>query len=329
MTSRRSLVTGVFAALAAPFAAGAQQSASVSRIGWLSNASRSPEVARFLAAFLQGLRELGYVEGQNVTIEYRFAEGNPERLPELAADLLRLKVEVIVTPNPHATRAAKDATRTIPIVMLGVIDPVGSGLVDHLARPGGNITGLSATAGPEIVGKYLELLRETLPKIFRVAVLRNPTNPDHAAMWSELDRAAQALGVQLQVFDAGNPTGLDSVLVAIPRVRADALVVLGDVMFFSHTARLAGVATKHRLPTISSNKEMASAGVLMTYGRDISYAFRRVGMYVDRILKGARPADLPIEQPSKFELVINLKTARTLGLTIPPAVLARADEVIQ
>jgi putative ABC transport system substrate-binding protein len=315
--------------LGAPRVAGTQQPANVPRIGWLSIASRTPEVAHLMEAFEQGLRELGYVEGQNIAMEYRFADGRPERLPGLAAELARLKVAIIVTPNPAGAQAAKQATRTIPIVMLAVVDPVGSGLVASLARPGGNITGLAATSSAEIVGKYLELLTQVVPKVSRVAVLRNPTNPDAAQMSREVEGAARRLGVQLQVLDVRRPDQLDSAFAAMTRDRAGALLVLADTTFFLHRTRIANLAAKSRLPTVSGLKEMAEAGLLMTYGRNLSHDFRRAAAYVDKILKGTRPADLPVELATTFELVINVKTAKTLGLMIPPSVLARADALIQ
>jgi putative ABC transport system substrate-binding protein len=320
------LVIGLFGA---PREAGPQPPAKVPRIGWLSIASRTPEVAHLIEAFELGLRELGYVEGQTIAIEYRFAEGRPERLPGLAAELIGLKVDIIVAPNPAGAQAAKQATSTIPIVMLSVVDPVGSGLVASLGRPGGNITGLAATSSAEIVGKYLELLRQVVPKVSRVAVLRNPTNPDAAQMSREVEGAARTLGVQLQVLDVRRPNELDRAFAAMTRDRAGALLVLGDTMFFLHRARIASLAARNRLPTISGLKEMAEAGLLMTYGRNLSHDFRRAAAYVDKMLKGAKPADLPVELATQFDLVINVKTAKALGLTIPPSVLARADALIQ
>ena len=315
--------------LTAPIAAEAQQSAKVPRIGWLSIASPTPAVSHLMEAFRQGLRELGYVEGQNIAVEYRFAEGRPERLPEFAAQLVALKVDIIVTPNPAGTQAAKQATSTIPIVFMGVADPVESGLVASLARPGGNITGLTATASPVIYGKHLELLKETVPKVSRVAVLRNPTNPDAAQMSREVGGAARALGVQLQVLDVRVPNELDSAFARMTRDRAGALPIMGDTMFTLHREQIAVLATKNRLPAISGPREFAEAGGLMAYGRSLPYEFRRAATYVDKILMGAKPADLPVEQPTKFELVVNLKTAKALGLKIPQSVLIRADEVIQ
>ncbi|HEX9901083.1 MAG TPA: ABC transporter substrate-binding protein [Candidatus Methylomirabilis sp.] len=327
MSARRILVVILtLGILATPVPTEAQQSAKVPRIGWLSIASRTPAVSHLIEAFWQGLRELGYVEGQNIAIEYRFAEGRPERLPEFAAQLVALKVDIIVTPNPAGTQAAREATRTIPIVILGVADPVGSGLVASLSRPGGNITGLTS---PVMWGKRLELLKETVPKASRVAVLRNPTNPETADMSRDVGGAARALGVQLQVLDVRVPIELDSAFARMTRDRAGALLVTGDTLFTLHREQIAVLAIKRRLPAISWAREFAEAGLLMAYGRSLPYEFRRAATYVDKILKGAKPADLPVEQPTKFELVINLKTAKALGLTIPQSVLIRADQVIQ
>ena len=323
------LIALVPSSLAAPLAADAQLPAKVPRIGWLSVASRTPEVSHLIEAFLQGLRDLGYVEGQNIAIDWRFAEGRPERLPGFAAELVALKVDVIVTPNPAGTQAAKQATRTVPIVFINEGDPVASGLIASLARPGGNVTGLSATAGLEIVGKRLELLREIFPKVSRVAVLRNPTNPDAALGSREVEQAARTLGVQLQTLDVRGPNELDSAFAAMTRDRAGALLVSGDTMFTLHRARIASLAVQSRLPTVAGIREMAEAGLLMTYGPRLSDHFRRAAAYVDKILKGAKPGDLPGEQPTTFELVINFKTAKALGLTIPQSVLLRADQVIE
>ena len=313
----------------APPAADTQPAGKVYRIGWLSIASRTPAVSHLIEAFWQGLRDLGYVEGQNIAIEWRFAEGRPERLPGFAADLVGLKVDIIVTPNPAGTQTAKEATRTIPIVFMGEVDPVGSGLVSSLARPGGNITGLSATASPEMLGKRLQLLKEVVPKVSRVAVIRNPTHPEAAEMSRDVEGAARTLGVQLQMVDVRVPNELDRAFAAMTRDRAGALIVFPDTMFTLQRARIANLAVKSRLPTVSAIRELAEAGLLISYGRMLSSEFRRAATYVDRILKGAKPADLPVEQPTKFELVINLKTAKALGLKIPQSVLMRADEVIQ
>jgi len=315
---------------AAPLAAEAQQPAKILRIGWLSIASRTPQVLHLIEAFLQGLRDLGYVEGQNIAVEWRFAEGRPERLPEFAAELVDLKVDIILTPNPAGTQAAKQATSTIPIIMVGVGDPVGAGLVASLAHPGGNVTGLTWSAGGrEIVGKHLQLLKEAIPRASRVAALRNPTNPEAAQMSREVEQAARTLGVQLQTLDVRVPGELDSAFAAMIRDRAGALLLLGDTMFFQYRARIARLAAESRLPTVSGAREFAEAGLLMSYGSRLSYQFWRAAAYVDKILKGAKPSDLPVEQPTEFELVINLKTAKALGLTIPQSLLGRADEVIR
>jgi putative ABC transport system substrate-binding protein len=286
-----------------PLVAEAQQSAKVPRIGWLRIASPTPAVSHLMEAFRQGLRELGYVEGQNIAVEYRFAEGRPERLPEFAAQLVALKVDIIVTPNPAGTQAAKEATSTIPIVFMGVTDPAGSGLVASLARPGGNVTGLTASASPVIYAKCVELLKETVPKASRMAGLRNPTNPDAAQMSREAGGAARALGVQLQVLDVRVPNELDSGFARMTRDRVGALLILADTMFTLYREQLAVLAIKSRLPTVSGARELAQAGLLMAYGRSLPYEFRRAATYVDKILKGTKPADLPVEQPTKFELV--------------------------
>jgi putative ABC transport system substrate-binding protein len=327
-----ALVGAVLGLLVSPLAAGAQAPGKIHRIGWLSVAARTPEVSHLIDAFTEGLRALGYVEGRNIAIEYRFADNNAERLPAFAAELVGLKVDVFLAPNPTAVRAAEHATRTIPIVMLGVADPVGSGVIASLARPGGNITGLSAssgTSGPEMIGKLVELLRELAPKASRVAVLRNPTNPDAAPISREVERAARALGVQLRVLDVRHPGEIDGAFATMARDRSGALLVMPDTMFLRQRARIASLAVKGRLPTVSGAREMAEAGILMTYGRSLPYEFSRAAAYVDKVLKGVRPADLPVEQPTKFDLVINTKTARALGLTVPPPLLARADQIIE
>ena len=322
------LTIGVFSA---PLAAEAQQARKIPRIGFLVNnaSTHSPGVARIWDGIWQGLREHGWVEGHNIVVESRFSEGRFERFPGFAAELVRLKVDLIVASTPPAIRAAKDATTTIPIVMVGLADPVGLGFVASLARPGGNITGLTATASPVIYGKHLELLKETVPKVSRVAVLRNPTNPDAEQMSREVGGAARALGVQLQVLDVRAPNELDSAFARMTRDRAGALLIMGDTMFTLHREQIAVLATKNRLPAISGPREFAEAGGLMAYGRSLPYDFRRAATYVDKILKGAKPADIPVEQPTKFELVINMKTAKSLGLKIPQSVLIRADQLIQ
>ncbi len=287
-----------------------------------------PRFPRFLQAFRQGLRELGYVEGQNIAIEFRWAEGKYDRLPGLAAELVRLKVNVIVASGPPAIQAAKQATETIPIVMAAIADAVAAGFVASLARPGGNITGLSLML-PELVGKQLELLKEVVPKVSRVALLGNPANPPYAQQVRQAQDAARALGVRLQPLEARDPSEIDKAFAAITTERADAVIVLPDTVLLDHRTRIADHAVRRRLPTVSGQSEQAEGGGLLAYGPSISDGVRRAATYVDKILKGAKPADLPVEQPTKFELVINLKTAKALGLTIPPSLLQRADEVIQ
>jgi putative ABC transport system substrate-binding protein len=303
------------------------QQAKVHRIGLLSAASPSTVPAR-LEAFRQGLRDLGYVEGKNIVIEYRYAEGKPERLPALAVELLRLKVDVIVTAGPSPTRAAKEATSTIPIVMTWDYDPVGNGFVASLARPGGDITGLS-TLAPEISGKQLELLKETVPKLSRVAVLGTSTVPGNADALSATKVAAEALKVKLQYLEIRDRKDLETVFQAARKGRADAVLALASRVLVSDRTRVAELAVKSRLPVIYGESEQVEAGGLMTYGVSIADLFRRAATYVDKILKGAKPADLPVEQPTKFEFIINLKAAKQIRLTIPPNVLARADKVIR
>jgi putative ABC transport system substrate-binding protein len=269
------------------------------------------------------------MEGENLVIERRWAEGRVERFPSLAAELVRLKVEVIVAgPTPPAV-AAKNATGTIPIVMWGVGDPVGQGLVASLARPGGNVTGLSFSVGWETFGKGLELLKETVPKVRRVAVLSNPANASHALAIENVKVAARSLGVQLQLLEARGPEEFEGAFAAMAKERVAALLVPTDPVFFLHRARLAELAAKNRLPSVHSLREYVEAGGLMSYGPSLLDLLRRAATFVDKILKGAKPADLPVEQPTKFELVINLKTAKALGLTIPQSLLLRTDQVIE
>jgi ABC-type uncharacterized transport system substrate-binding protein len=320
-----SLVVGTI--IAAPLAAEAQQPGKVYRMGYLysGSASSSPRAPE---AFREGLRELGWVEGRNIVIDYRFAEGRFDRLPDLAAELVRLKVNVIVAwPTPPAI-AAKNATGTIPIVMIGVGYPIELGLIASLARPGRNVTGLSFNVGEEI-GKGLELLKETLPKVRRVAILSNPANPGHAPAVSIVQAAARSLGLQLQLLEAREPNQLEGAFAAMAKDRVEALLVVTDSMFIFQRARLADLAVKNRLPAMFGVREFVDAGGLMSYGVSVPDLMRRAATFVDKILKGAKPADLPVEQPTKFELVINLKTAKALSLTIPPSVLGRADEIIQ
>jgi putative ABC transport system substrate-binding protein len=327
---RRAFISGVtLALLAAPLAAGAQEAGRVYRIGILGNVPLTdPEGANLWGAFIQGLGELGYVEGQNITIEHRSSGGQYERLPDLAADLVRLKVDVIVAAATQNVAAAKHATRTIPIVMTGAADPVGSGLVASLARPGGNVTGLSSLS-PEIVGKQLELLKQIVPRVSRVAVLWNPTNPGHPLLLREAKVAAQPLGVQLQLLEARGPDDLGGAFAVMTKERAGALLVLRDGMFLRHQTRIAVLAVKSRLPAMYEGKDEVDHGGLVGFGPSLRDSFHRTATYVDKILKGAKPGDLPIEQPTKFELVINLKTAKALSLTVPPSLLQRADQVIE
>ena len=306
----------------------AQQPAKIPRIGYLTASSLSVNPAR-IEAFRQGLRELGYIEGKNIVIEWRSSEGKADRLPALAAELVRLKVDVIVTSGPVATRAAKEATTTIPIVMAQDIDPVGSGFVASLARPGGNITGLS-TFRPELSGKQLELLKEIVPRLSRVAVLGTSTQPGYAQQLREVELAAGAFGVKLQYLDVLSPKDIETAFRAADKGRADAVLMLvAGVVAGDHRTEIAELAVKSRLPAIYDRREFVDDGGLMSYGTNFADLSRRAATYVDKILKGAKPADLPVEQPIKFELVINLKAAKQIGLTIPPNVLVRADKVIR
>jgi putative tryptophan/tyrosine transport system substrate-binding protein len=305
----------------------AQQSKKVPRIGLLGVVSASAAEGR-IEAFRQGLRDLGYVEGKNIVIEYRTAEGKLERLPALAAELVRLKVDVIVTRGPPPTRSAKEATSTIPIVMGSDIDPVGNGFVASLARPGGNITGLSALS-PELSGKQLELLKEIIPKLSRVAVLGTSTIPGSAQMLRETEAAAGVFGVKLQYLDVQNPKEIETAFRAASKGHADAVLVLPNHLTLSQRTQVVDLAVKSRLPVMYPQSEYVEDGGLMTYGPSINDLFRRAATYVDKILKGAKPADLPVEQPTKFQFIVNLKAAKQIGLTIPPNVLARADKVIR
>ena len=305
----------------------AQQPTKIPRIGYLAYAPLSANTAR-TEAFRHGLRELEYVEGKNIVIELRSADGKPDRLPSLAAELVRLKVDIIVTTGPSITRAAKEATSTIPIVMTYEADPVGTGFVATLARPGGNITGLS-TLAPELSGKRLEILKETVPKLSRVAVLETSTMPGNAQALKEIELAAGALKVKLQYLDVLDPKDIEIAFRAASKERADAVLVLDGGVVNSHRAQVVELAVKNRRPTMYTNSLFVDAGGLMTYGVSITDLDLRAATYVDKILKGRTPADLPVEQPIKFEFVINLKAAKQIGLTIPPNVLARADKVIR
>jgi putative tryptophan/tyrosine transport system substrate-binding protein len=300
----------------------------VPRLGLLIPGSSSAFAPR-IEAFRHGLRDLGYVEGRNITIAYRFTEGQDDRLPELVAELIHLKVDIMVTDGEAAIRAAQHATTTIPIVMaVSGGDPVGQGVVASLARPGGNITGLSLML-PEVSGKRLELLREAVPKLSHVAVLWNPEGSGSTLVFKETQTAAHALGLQLQSLEVRSPDEFDQAFAAMTREHADALVVISNELFFGHRRQLAELTVRHRLPAMFHLREYAEAGGLMAYGADAADMYRRAATYVDKILKGAMPADLPVEQPVKFDLVINLKTAQALGLTIPPSILFQADEVIK
>jgi len=307
--------------------ASAQQAAKVPRIGYLAPASLSALVVR-TDAFRQGLRDLGYVEGKNIVIEWRSAEGKVDRLPALAAELVRLKVDVIVTTGPTGTRPAKEATSTIPIVMAQDIDPVATGFIASLARPGGNITGLSSLV-PEISGKQLELLKEIVPKIARVAVLWASSNPGNAQVLREMERPAETLGVKLQSLDVLGPKDIQTAFRVASKGRADAVLVLQNGVVLAHRTELAELAIKIRLPAMYPRLQFVEDGGLVSYGASFADMDRRAATYVDKILKGAKPADLPVEQPTKFELIINLKAAKQIGLTIPPSVLARADRIIR
>jgi putative tryptophan/tyrosine transport system substrate-binding protein len=313
--------------LALGLPAHAQQPTKVPRIGFLSAPSPSAVSAR-AEAFRQGLRELGYVEGKNIVIEYRYAEGKLDRFPALAAELVRLKVDVIVTGTSAGTRSAKEATAAIPIVMAQDGDPVGNGFVASLARPGGNITGLSSLA-PEISGKRLELLKEIGPKFSRVAVFGNSTSPGTAQSLKESELAAGAFGVHLQYLDVRNPKDIETAFPAASKGRADAVLILASPVFNVQRKQIIDLAVKSRLPVIYYAPEWVQDGGLMSYGVSYTDMYRRAATYVDKILKGTKPADLPVEQPKKFEFIINLKAAKQIGLTIPPNVLARADKVIK
>jgi len=307
--------------------ADAQQPTKIPRIGYVTASSRSNVPAR-IEAFQRGMRELGYVEDKNIAIEWRFGDGKAERISGLVAELVRLKVDVIVTGGPSTNRAAKEATLTIPIVMGYDTDPVGNGFVASLARPGGNITGLSSLS-PEISGKQLELLKEIVPRFSRVAVLGNSTNPGNAQSLKEIELAARAFKVKLQYLDVIDPKDIEAAFRAAGKERAGAVLVLGSNFFNSHRTQVVELAVKGRLPAIYPYPEYVEDGGFMTYGTSFTDLFRRAATYVDKILKGRTPADLPVEQPIKFEFIVNLKAAKQIGLTMPPNVLARADRVIK
>jgi len=316
--------------LALSFPVEAQQTKKVPRIGYLSNTDPARESTRSEAIRL-ALRELGYIEGQNIAIEYRYSEGKRDRLPELAAELVRLKVEIILAVGADpVVRAAMNATKTIPIVMTGQgIDPVEAGLVESLARPGGNVTGITNLSG-ELGGKRLELLKEAVPKLARVAVLHDPDIPGSVRELKEvLPVAARALGLTVRSWEVRDADGFDRVFAVLNKQRPDGLYATVGPLMRDNGKRIAAFALKSRLPSMYQSREDVEAGGLMSYGADLADSYRRAAYYVDRILKGAKPADLPVEQPTKFEFVINLKTAKQIGVTIPPNVLARADRVIK
>jgi putative ABC transport system substrate-binding protein len=327
MTRRELMLLLGGSAIPWPLAALAQQAGGgVYRIGFLWDSPAAfPERTE---AFRQGLRDLGYVEGQNIAIEYRWAEGKPERMRELAEELVRLKVDVIITASSIYVEAAKRATSTIPIVFMGHADPVGTGHVTSLARPGGNITGLSVMLTETSV-KGLELLKQAVPGLARVAVIFDPATPSHGPILKAVEAAGPLLGLQIQPVAVRSATGLDSAFSAIVQERADAVLVLTAPLFIAGAQPLAELALTHKLPSVFGLRRHVAAGGLMSYSPDLIDLSHRGAIYVDKILKGAKPADLPVQQPTKFELVINLKTAKALGLAVPPSFLARADEVIE
>ncbi len=326
---RRAFITMVGGSIvAAPFAVEAQ-APKEPRVGYLSIGSASdPRRVALSDSFRQGLRDLGYIENRNISVEARFAEEGYDRLPVLAAELVRLGVDVIMAYSTPAVKAALGATKRIPIVMSGVVDPVATGLVANLGRPGGNVTGLSLMA-PELIGKQMQLLKELVPRISRVAVLWNPANPGNAPQLREAEVAARTLRLRLQPVGAPNAGDLDGAFAAMTRERADGIIVLVEGVFIDNRTHIARLAEQARLPVIYGLKEHVDTGGLMFYGASPVDLNRRAATFVDKILKGANPADLPVEQPTKFELVINLKTAKVLGITVPQSLLVRADQVIE
>jgi putative ABC transport system substrate-binding protein len=325
---RREFITLLGGTAAAwPLATRAQMQRKMARIGYLGAGIRNV-IPHPRDAVLQGLRDLGYVEGQNFVLVDRYAEGQQERLPELAVELVRLEVDIIVATTSGAARAAKDATRTIPIVMAGGGDPVGLGLVASLARPGGNVTGPSMM-NTEIVGKRMQLLKEVVPGLVRVAVLTNSVNPIHAIFWRETEPAARELGLELQPVEARVPEDFEVAFAAATRGQAGALSAFDDALTYNYRTRVVALAAASRLPALYGYREFPDEGGLMSYGANLLSHYRRAADYVDKILRGAKPGDIPVEQPTKFDLIINLVTAKALGLTVPPTLLARADEVIE
>ena len=329
MIDRRGFIFSLgLGLLTTPIATEAQQTGKVYRIGSLLIGSRGPS-EHLVQAFEQALRERGWVRGENLVIEYRWAEGKYDRLPALAAELVRLEPQVIVAVGTGAALAAKDAASKISIVMVNATDPIGEGLIASFARPGGNVTGLTFVPTREMYAKQLQLVKEAVPRARRIAVLRNPANPAGPPSVRAVEQAARSLGVELQVVGARTPEEFEPAFRAMTQARAEALLVMPDSMLFTHRARLIDLSVRHRLPTMHGLVEDAQAGGLMAYAVNLPDQFRRAAGYVDRLLRGANPAELPVEQPSKFEFVINLKTAKALGLTIPQSLLLRADEVIQ
>jgi putative tryptophan/tyrosine transport system substrate-binding protein len=306
----------------------AQQPTKLPRLGRLGADSRSSADLARIEAFRQGLGELGYVEGKNIVIEYRWAEGKFDRLPALAAELVGLKVDIIVSTGPTATRGAKEVTTTTPIIMTQDTDPVATGVIANFPRPGGNITGL-ASLTPELSGKRVELLKEVVPKVSRVAVLGTSTIPGYEQVLREMELAAEAFGVKLQYLNILDPKDIETGFRVAAKGRADAVFTLTSAILLSHRAQLADLVVKNRLPAIYHQSQYVEVGGLMSYGVNLTDLDRRVATYVDRVLKGTKPADLPVQQPTKFELVVNLKTAKQMSLTIPPNVLARAEKVIK
>ena len=323
-----ALLLGVLGFGTVPRAGKAQPAGRVYRVGYLSTPTRE-SVERGVEAFLRKLRELGWIEGQNLVIEYRWAEGDVTRLPQLAAELLRDHVDLIVAPAGSAALAAKKATSSVPIVMIFPSDPVELGLVANLRRPGGNVTGTTFTPDPDIFGKQLEILKTAFPRASRVAVLRNPADASFRVEAKPVDIAARSLGIRLQHVEARGPEHFESAFAAMARERADALLVSGSSTFLAHRARLAEFALRNRMPTMVSFREMVEAGGLMAYAVNMADFVGRAAVYVDKILKGAKPADLPVEQPTKFELVISMKTAKALGVELPQSLLLRADQLIE
>ena len=325
---RRAFVSGLGAVLATPFVAGAQQAGKVYRIGILQVGTAAANQHLF-DAFKQGMRDRGYVEGQHIVFERRLGDGKSERVREAAAELVRMNVDLIVTSTDQGIAAVKQQTQTIPIVMANSTDPVGTGFVASLARPGGNITGNSAMS-PQLSGKRLELLREVVPTLSRVAILWNPDIRGAVIDYRETETAARSLHLQLQSVEVDQANNLDRALSAVTAGRAEALIVPAvSPLLFANRRQIVSFAQKTRLPSVYGTKDFADAGGLMAYGPNAADQWRRAGTYVDKILKGARPAELPVEQVTKFELIVNLRTAKTLGLTIPPSLLARADQVIE